>query len=169
MAHPQRKRGAHYIDRCGPVNTHCPNPGPGHVSATPGDATRKKQHRARIGLLLIRTGNGRRELEAPRNDGTTRIRRVWDLPLRLFHWLLVATLVGSWATQQLGTAWMAWHVRLGYLALGLVTFRLLWGFMGSRHARFTKFLTGPGKASEYARDLIAGRPKAFAGHSPLAG
>ena len=65
--------------------------------------------------------------------------KVWDLPLRLFHWLLVATLVGSWVTHELGTAAIQWHMRLGYTALGLVTFRLVWGFVGPRHARFSTF------------------------------
>ena len=72
-------------------------------------------------------------------DATPRT-RIWDLPLRLFHWLLVLTLCGSWLTQELGTAWMDWHVRLGYFALGLVVFRILWGFVGPRHARFSSFL-----------------------------
>lgn len=94
---------------------------------------------------------------------------VWDLPLRLFHWLLAVTLVGSWATQELGTAWMDWHVRLGYTALALVLFRLLWGFVGSRHARFASFLTDPATALSYARAFVAGRPPATPGHSALAG
>ena len=83
---------------------------------------------------------------------------IWDLPLRLFHWLLAFTLVGSYVTHELGTAWLEWHMRLGYTALGLVLFRLAWGFAGSRHARFASFLTGPGPAIGYARRWLAGRP-----------
>jgi cytochrome b len=94
---------------------------------------------------------------------------VWDLPLRLFHWLLVATLVGSWVTHELGTAAIQWHMRLGYTALGLVTFRLIWGFVGSRHARFSSFLTGAHQVRSYARSWLSGRPPPVAGHSPMGG
>lgn len=102
--------------------------------------------------------------DRPREDT-----RVWDAPLRLFHWLLVLCLAGSWATHELGTAWMDWHVRLGYLALGLMIFRVIWGFVGPRHARFASFLTGPGPALTYGKGLLAGKPPASPGHSPLAG
>jgi cytochrome b len=94
---------------------------------------------------------------------------VWDLPLRLFHWLLVATLVGSWVTHELGTAAIQWHMRLGYTALGLVTFRLIWGFVGPRHARFSSFLTGPRRVRAYATAWLKGRPPPAAGHSPMGG
>lgn len=94
---------------------------------------------------------------------------VWDLPLRLFHWLLALTLVGSWVTHELGTAWLEWHVRLGYAALALVVFRIVWGCIGPRHARFGSFLTGPVRAGIYARSWLAGRPPSYAGHSPMAG
>ena len=102
-------------------------------------------------------------------DGDSSGARVWDLPLRLFHWLLVLTLIGSWTTHELGTAWMDWHVRLGYFALGLVIFRVVWGFVGPRHARFSSFLKSPVAALSYARDWLAGRPPAVVGHSPMAG
>lgn len=92
---------------------------------------------------------------------------MWDLPLRLFHWLLVATLAGSWLTQELGVQYMDWHIRLGYLAIGLVVFRLLWGFLGPRHARFSSFLHSPGAALHYARSWASGTVPVWAGHNPL--
>jgi len=110
-----------------------------------------------------------RHLKALGNEGQAATVHIWDLPLRLFHWLLVATLIGSWVTHELGTAWLQWHVRLGYTALGLVTFRLIWGWIGPRHARFKDFLRRPGQVLDYARSWLAGRPPPFAGHSPMGG
>lgn len=90
-------------------------------------------------------------------------RLVWDLPLRVFHWCLVLSLTGSWVTHELGVQWFEWHVRFGYLTLVLVSFRLAWGFVGPRHARFASFVRGPGGLLRYLRD---GGPTV--GHSPLA-
>ncbi|MGZ5001190.1 MAG: cytochrome b/b6 domain-containing protein [Methylomonas sp.] len=64
---------------------------------------------------------------------------VWDWPLRLFHWLLVLSVVGAYTTGTLGGEWTDWHGRFGSLVLGLVVFRLVWGFIGSTHARFVNF------------------------------
>lgn len=102
-------------------------------------------------------------------NATTVRTRIWDLPTRIFHWLLVATLVGSWATHELGTAWMEWHVRLGYLALGLVIFRLCWGVVGPRHARFASFVVGPAAVLRYAGGWLRRAPEPHAGHSPTGG
>lgn len=95
--------------------------------------------------------------------------RVWDLPLRFVHWLLALTIFGCWLTETLGVAWMQWHMRLGYLALGLATFRILWGLFGPRYARFSSFLHGPREVFGYARSWLTGAPAAHAGHNPLAG
>jgi cytochrome b len=88
--------------------------------------------------------------------------RVWDLPLRLFHWLLVACLIGSFVSIKAG--WMDWHFRFGYGALTLIVFRLLWGFVGPRYARFSSFLFKPSALLAQLR----GRPDAprTLGHSP---
>ncbi len=94
---------------------------------------------------------------------------VWDLPVRLFHWLLTLTVLGSWATHELGVRYMEWHMRLGYVALGLVVFRIGWGFFGTRHAQFAAFLAGPKTVATYARDWFGGRVKTRAGHNPLGG
>ncbi len=68
---------------------------------------------------------------------------VWDLPTRLFHWLLAAAVPAALATGLLGGDLMVWHGRLGLFILGLVTFRVTWGFVGGRHARFASFVRGP--------------------------
>jgi cytochrome b len=98
---------------------------------------------------------------APPEGGT---RLVWDLPLRLTHWALVAGVAGSWATHYAGVEWSAWHARCGYAVLVLVVFRILWGFVGTRHSRFANFLRGPRRVLDYLR----GRgTQPTVGHNPL--
>lgn len=92
-----------------------------------------------------------------------RERRVWDLPLRLAHWGLVLCVAGAWATHYLGVEWFAWHRRLGYAVLVLVVFRIAWGFVGTRHARFAGFVRGPRAILEHLR----GRAAPAVGHNPL--
>ncbi len=91
-------------------------------------------------------------------------RLVWDLPLRTTHWLLVLAVAGAWATHYAGTRWFTWHRWFGYVTLVLVVFRITWGFIGTRHARFGSFVRGPGRVVEY----LGGRPgRATPGHNPL--
>ena len=94
---------------------------------------------------------------------------VWDLPLRVFHWALVLVLAACWATQELGTAWMTLHLWLGYAAGVLLIFRLIWGFVGPSHARFTSFLAGPGSVVTYLSAWLRGRPPESVGHNPAGG
>jgi len=89
--------------------------------------------------------------------------RIWDLPTRLFHWLLAALVLCSVVTAKLGGLWIDWHMRAGYAILALVLFRVLWGFAGSRYARFANFVRGPRAVLDYLR----GRGAQGAGHSPL--
>ena len=91
--------------------------------------------------------------------------RVWDLPLRLFHWLLVLCLIGSFVTIKIGGSWTDWHFRFGYTALALILFRLLWGLVGPRYARFSSFVFAPARVIAYLRDA-ANAPRTL-GHSPL--
>lgn len=87
---------------------------------------------------------------------------VWDLPVRVIHWSLVLTVCGSWATQELEGDWFRYHVWCGYVVLLLVTTRLLWGFVGTRHARFANFLRSPRAIIGYLRGGTR-----HAGHNPL--
>lgn len=87
--------------------------------------------------------------------------RVWDVPTRLLHWLLVLLLPFSWWTAETGR--LEWHRWSGFTLLGLVTFRIYWGFFGSSTARFARFLRGPGAVIGYLR----GRWDVTAGHNPL--
>lgn len=91
-------------------------------------------------------------------------RLVWDLPVRIVHWLIVLAVAGSWATHYAGVEWFGWHRRLGYAVLVLAAFRVAWGFVGTRHARFGNFLRGPRAIVRYLR----GREAApSVGHNPL--
>lgn len=92
--------------------------------------------------------------------------RVWDAPVRLFHWALAALVLFSWSTGQAGGAWMEWHLRSGYAIAALLLFRVAWGLMGSETARFSRFLRGPAAALDYLRQAAAGRPPPEAGHNP---
>ena len=94
-------------------------------------------------------------------------RAVWDLPVRIIHWLLVITVASSWLTQNLPGDWFAWHRRCGYAVLIMVATRWLWGLLGTRHARFANFLQSPAATWRYARGLLQGRGRAFVGHNPL--
>lgn len=91
--------------------------------------------------------------------------RIWDLPTRLFHWLLAACVIGLVVTGSLGGNWMNWHLRLGYAVLTLLLFRLVWGFVGGRWSRFASFLYAPSTLLAYLRGQA--RPEQGAGHSPL--
>jgi cytochrome b len=90
--------------------------------------------------------------------------RVWDLPTRLFHWALVLAVACSVVTVKLGGLWMDWHMRCGYAILALVLFRILWGFAGSRYARFASFVRRPADILGY----LKGEVEHDAGHSPIA-
>lgn len=88
--------------------------------------------------------------------------RVWDLPTRIFHWSLVLATAGVFATGLIGGNLMVWHGRLGVLIAGLLVFRLVWGFVGSTHARFARFFPRPGSILAY----LGGQWQGL-GHNPL--
>ena len=89
--------------------------------------------------------------------------KVWDLPLRLFHWLLVAGFVVAYLTED---ELLTVHVWAGYLVFGLLLFRLVWGFIGSDYARFSNFLCSPVKSIIYVKDVVALKAKRYLGHNP---
>ncbi len=93
--------------------------------------------------------------------------RVWDLPTRLFHWLLALAVIGAVATAKIGGAAMVWHFRFGYLVLGLLLWRLVWGLVGGRWSRFISFLYAPATLWRYLRGRPRGGEQLDAGHSPL--
>ena len=92
-----------------------------------------------------------------------KIIRVWDLPIRLFHWLLVLCIAGSLISVNLGGNAIEWHAYFGYSILTLLVFRLIWGFIGSRHARFSSFLPTRLAILQY----LQGTSPRLLGHNPI--
>lgn len=92
-----------------------------------------------------------------------KIIRVWDLPIRLFHWFLVAGIILSFVTVKIGGNAMSWHAFSGYCVLSLIIFRIIWGFVGSYHARFIHFVPSPKGLLHFVR----GKANAGLGHNPL--
>jgi len=88
--------------------------------------------------------------------------RIWDLPTRLFHWLLVMAVIGSFVSVKLGGNAMIWHGRFGYLVLALIFFRVIWGFVGTHHARFVHFIRSPKAILAYLKNSVE-----TPGHSPV--
>ncbi len=93
--------------------------------------------------------------------------RVWDLPTRVFHWLLAACVVGSVVSAKIGGNAMVWHFRFGYVVLTLLAFRLVWGLVGGRWSRFSSFVYAPAATLRYLRGRSAGDEHHEVGHSPL--
>lgn len=91
--------------------------------------------------------------------------RVWDLPTRIFHWALVLCVLGLAASGLIGGSAMVWHFRLGYTALALLLFRIVWGLVGGRWSRFNAFVYSPSSVINYLRGR--GAPEHSVGHSPI--
>lgn len=103
--------------------------------------------------------------EPAANRETGEKRLVWDLPLRLFHWLLALTVLGLWIAAE--NDYMQYHFYLGYFMIGLIIFRVIWGFVGPRHARFSSFFPTPAGILDYTKKLFGGGAVQTVGHNPL--
>jgi len=91
--------------------------------------------------------------------------RVWDLPTRIFHWALVAGVIGLLVTGTIGGNAMVWHFRFGYSVLTLLLFRIVWGLVGGRWSRFGAFIYSPQSVINYLKGR--GKPEHGVGHSPI--
>lgn len=100
----------------------------------------------------------------PQAPGARRI-LVWDAPVRVFHWLMVACFAGAYLTAEIDSLRLV-HVTLGYTMAALVVLRLVWGVLGTRHARFANFVRGPGAVVRYLRSLPSRQPEHHVGHNP---
>jgi len=98
--------------------------------------------------------------DAPRAGATV---RVWDPLVRVFHWGLVIAFAVAWLTAE---EVQKVHEIAGYAVAGLVAFRLVWGLVGSRYARFVQFLKGPGETMTYLGDMLRGTERRYLGHNP---
>ena len=96
-----------------------------------------------------------------------RVVLVWDAPIRVFHWLIVALVAAAYATWRLN--WMVWHGWVGDAVLALLLFRLLWGFFGGETARFSRFLTSPRTAVQHLKYSLRREPDRQVGHNPAGG
>ena len=92
--------------------------------------------------------------------------KVWDVLVRLFHWSLVIVFFIAYFT---GDEENIWHIYTGYTVLGLICFRLIWGFIGTKHARFTDFVYSPKIVTQYLKELLTKHPKHYLGHNPAGG
>ncbi|NLA52064.1 MAG: cytochrome B [Alcaligenaceae bacterium] len=94
------------------------------------------------------------------NRSELRTARIWDLPTRLFHWSLAASVIGAFITIKMGN--MDWHLRFGEWVFCLILFRIIWGFVGPYYARFSQFIKGPSAIINYLKNS-----KKVYGHNPL--
>ena len=101
--------------------------------------------------------------DAPANQPV----RVWDLPTRVFHWLLVLAVIGLVITAKVGGNALVWHMRLGLLMFTLLAFRLVWGLVGGRWSRFASFLYAPATVLRYLRGQPRPGEHLDVGHNPL--
>ncbi len=117
-------------------------------------------------------------METDTNPGTSADQRkkrplsllqVWDLPTRIFHWLVVALVVVSFVTAKIGGNLMTYHMWSGYAILALLLFRVAWGFAGGRTSRFSAFVRPPAVVLAYARGLFRPDSPRYLGHNPLGG
>ncbi len=96
-----------------------------------------------------------------------RVVLVWDVPIRLVHWLMAALVAAAYGTWRLN--WMIWHARFGDILLALLLFRLLWGFLGGDTARFSRFLTPPRSVVQHLKYALLREPDRQVGHNPAGG
>ncbi len=97
---------------------------------------------------------------------TDRQIKVWDLPVRIFHWALVASFLIAYITED---HFMSLHTLAGYIIGGLIVFRLIWGFIGTEHARFRGFTYPPATVIDYLKNVISFKAKHYLGHNPAGG
>jgi len=105
-------------------------------------------------------------IEGRAGGDRSRFVRVWDPLVRLFHWSLVTAFFVAYFTED---DLLTPHVYAGYLIMGLLAFRLIWGFVGSRHARFSDFVRRPRVVIDYLKSIRSGHPRRYIGHNPAGG
>jgi cytochrome b len=101
-------------------------------------------------------------------SGTAKI-KVWDAPVRIFHWTFVVLILAAWFTGEWRGERFPIHAYIGYAAGIVLFFRVIWGFVGSSYARFSDFVYSPGKTLKYALEVMKAAPSRYVGHNPLGG
>ena len=92
--------------------------------------------------------------------------KVWDWPVRVFHWTLAASVLGAFVTGE-NEDFERLHQTLGWVAAGLIAFRVVWGLIGTRYARFREFVRGPAQVWAYVKSVRSGQAQHFVGHNPV--
>jgi len=100
------------------------------------------------------------------HDLPIRMVTVWDLPIRIFHWLISFNVIFLLVTGNIGGDWILWHIRAAYLLSGLIIFRILWGIKGSYYARFSSFIVSPIKGFTYLKQIFSGEAEPHYQHNP---
>jgi cytochrome b len=95
--------------------------------------------------------------------------KVWDAPVRIFHWTFVVLILAAWFTGEWRGERFPYHAYIGYAAGIVLVFRIIWGFVGSSYARFSDFIYSPGKTFKYAFEVMKAAPSRYVGHNPLGG
>ena len=103
------------------------------------------------------------------NQPSTTQVKVWDPLVRIFHWTLVLAFAASYLTGDEWDDWGDIHEVSGYIVLGLIIFRIIWGFVGSKYARFSNFIYSPSVVIDYLKSLLTTHPKHYLGHNPAGG
>jgi cytochrome b len=94
---------------------------------------------------------------------------VWDLPVRLFHWLLVISLFASWYTSDGERNLIDYHLKIGYFTLGLILFRVIWGIVGTKYSKFSQFIPNRNSLISYLKNFKQEKNSPHLGHNPLGG
>lgn len=111
------------------------------------------------------THDQQRITAANASDSSPRKILVWDMPVRLFHWSLALAFTTAFITSE-SERWQLIHIASGYVVAVLIVFRLLWGLVGSRYARFSQFVRGQTAIREYLLGMLRLRPPHYTGHNP---
>jgi cytochrome b len=115
----------------------------------------------------LRAGPQAAKIEAMSEPVALPAVRIWDLPTRLFHWMLAAAVLGAAGTAWVGGNAMVWHMRCGLTVMALLLFRVIWGLLGGRWSRFVSFIYSPATLMRYLRGEVRPGDHFEAGHSPL--
>jgi cytochrome b len=115
---------------------------------------------------LVESAENPIALEGDNNLAKSQL-KIWDLPTRVFHWLLVVSFIAAYITNWLGVSYFTYHLWVGYFVVVLLVFRILWGIFGTHHAQFVNFVRHPIESARYALHLTKGKAKSYPGHNPL--
>lgn len=111
--------------------------------------------------------NESESITASESSPQPKILKIWDLPVRIFHWSLVILFIAAYVTNSLGAEYFTYHLWTGYTMIVLVSFRILWGVVGTYHARFINFIRNPIATTKYALSFLKKTEQYYAGHNPL--